>query len=462
MGEAVMASGTTPPATQLAPRSPKGVTRWVLRHGLGRTSMAVAMRRGEAYARLVLDPALRDDPYPYYRHMRELGRIVPGRFADSTAHHDIVDRVLRSPDFRSGFPDHLMPRPMKALFDWSIEEAVISPIDPPSMLVSDGPAHDRHRRAVSRAFTARAVAGLADRVEEITVELLDGLPSGSDPIDITKVYSDTLPVLVIAEILGVPISMRREFLTWGHAMAAALDFGRPYTTIRHTEWALRELNSWLTTHLAQLAREPGDNLLSQVIIGAATAASEEGEEPLSDIDLRSIAGLLLGAGFETTVNLLTNGIVVLLDHPEQLEHLRANPGDWRNAVEEVLRFDSPVQNTVRHAVRDVELEGVTIPKGKFLALVLAGANRDPAVFTDPDTFDVTRANARDHVSFGGGSHFCLGAALARLEGEVGLRMLFERYPDLRRAGPAERRPTRILRGWASLPVALHAPVSATH
>lgn len=452
-----MARGMTPPTTQLAPRSPKGVTRWALRHGLGRTAMTRAMRRGEVYARLVLDPALRDDPYPYYRHMRELARIVPGKFADATAHHDIVDQVLRSPDFRSGFPDHLMPRPMKALFDWSIDEAVISPIDPPSMLVSDGPGHDRHRRAVSRAFTARAVADLSARVEEITVELLDGLPTGSDPIDITTAYSDTLPVLVIAEILGVPVSMRREFLTWGHAMAAALDFGRPYTTIRHTEWALRELNAWLGTHLAELSREPGENLLSRVIVAAA-----ESSDPLSDLDLRSIAGLLLGAGFETTVNLLTNGIVVLLDHPEQVEHLRADPTGWRNAVDEVLRFDSPVQNTVRHAVRDVELEGMTLRQGTFLALLLAGANRDPAVFTDPDTFDVTRPNARDHVSFGGGSHYCLGAALARLEGEVGLRLLFERYPDLRRAGVAQRRPTRILRGWATLPLRLQAPVAVQH
>ncbi|MGQ0843674.1 MAG: cytochrome P450 [Sporichthyaceae bacterium] len=433
----------------LAPHSAKGVTRWAVRHGLGRLTMTAARRRGEVYARLVLDPALRDDPYPFYARMREIGLVVAGRFADSTAHHAVIDEVLRSPDFRSGFPVGLMPGPMRAAFEWSIDEQVLSPIDAPSMLVTDGPVHDRHRRAVSRAFTARAVADLAARVEEIAAELLDALPAGADPVEITTAYTDVLPVLVIAEMLGVPTSMRATFLTWGHAMAASLDFGRPYTTLRHTEWALRELNGWLAEHLEHLRHEPGDNLLGTVVTGAA-----EHDEPLTDVDLRSIAGLVLGAGFETTVNLLSNGVVALADHPEQLEHLRAHPADWRGAVHEVLRFDSPVQNTVRHAVRDVDLHGVAVPKGKFVALVLGGANRDPAVFADPDRFDVTRPNAKDHLSFGGGSHYCLGAALARLEGEVGLRMLFERFPDLRRTGTARRRPTRLLRGWAELPIAL--------
>ncbi|MGQ0463737.1 MAG: cytochrome P450 [Sporichthyaceae bacterium] len=438
----------------LAPISAKGVTRWAVRHGLGRMTMSAAQRRGEVYARLVLDPTLRGDPYPFYAQMREIGLVVPGKFADATAHHAVVEEVLRSPDFRSGFPAGLMPRPMRAAFEWSIEEAVLSPIDAPSMLVTDGPTHDRHRRAVSRAFTARAVADLSERVEEIAAELLDALPAGAEPLDIAAAYTDVLPVLVIAEMLGVPTSMRTTFLTWGHAMAASLDFGRPYRTLRHTEWALRELNAWLGGHLEQLRREPGDNLLSRVVLDA-----HEGDEPLTHVDLVSIAGLVLGAGFETTVNLLTNGIVALLDHPEQVEHLRANAGDWRNAVAEVLRYDSPVQNTVRHAIREVDLHGVRVPPGKFVALVLGGANRDPAVFADPNRFDVTRHNAKDHLSFGGGSHYCLGAALARLEGEIGLRMLFERFPDLRRAGAGRRRPTRILRGWAELPTTLRQPAA---
>lgn len=443
--------------TNLAPHSAKGVTRWAVRHGLGRLTLTAARRRGEVYARLVLDPALREDPYPFYARMREMGPLVPGAFADATAHYAVVAEILRSPDFRSGFPDGLMPRPMRAAFEWSLEEAVLSPIDAPSMLVTDGPVHDRHRRAVSRAFTARAVADLSGRVEEIAAELLDALPTRATPIDITTSYTDVLPVLVIAEMLGVPTSMRATFLTWGHAMAASLDFGRPYRTLRHTEWALRELNDWLGSHLAHLRHDPGDNLLSRIVVGAHTATIEDGDDPLGDVDLRSIAGLVLGAGFETTVNLLSNGIVALLEHPEQAEHLRAHPEGWRNAVQEVLRWDSPVQNTVRHAVRDVVVGGVQIPRGKFVALVLGGANRDPAVFDDPDRFDAARTNAKDHLSFGGGSHYCLGAALAKLEGEIGLRMLFERFPDVAPAGRAARRPTRLLRGWAALPLALNAP-----
>jgi cytochrome P450 len=216
-----------------------------------------------------------------------------------------------------------------------------------------------------------------------------------------------------------------------------------------------EMNAWFRGHFARLRRTPGADLLSSMITAAAADA-----DPLSDIDLVSIAGLVLAAGFETTVNLLGNGAALLFAHPEQLAGLRAEPAGWRNAVEEILRYDSPAQNTVRHTVRDVTIAGVPVPKGKFIALVLAGANRDPAVFDDPDSFDVRRANAREHISFGAGSHYCLGAALSRMEGEIGLRMLFERFPDLRQLHPGTRRPARILRGYSHLPVEVGRTVLA--
>jgi hypothetical protein len=181
---------------------------------------------------------------------------------------------------------------------------------------------------------------------------------------------------------------------------------------------------------------------------------------LDDTELTSLAGLVLGAGFETTVNLIGNAVVLLLSHPEQLELLRAEPDRWGNAVQEVLRFDSPVQNTGRHAGRDAVVRGVTVARGHFVLLCLAGANRDPAVFAEPNHFDATRANAKDHLAFSAGSHYCLGAALARLEGEIGLRLLFERFGGLRVAGDPVRRPTRILRGWSRLPVRIDSPAAA--
>jgi hypothetical protein len=247
--------------------------------------------------------------------------------------------------------------------------------------------------------------------------------------------------------------MHPMFLRWGHALAPALDFGRDYRTLRHAEWAMGEMNAWFRQHFAQLRRSPGDDLLSRMITAAAAEA-----DPLTDVDLVSIAGLVLAAGFETTVNLLGNGSALLFSHPEQLAGLRAEPAGWRNAVEEILRYDSPAQNTVRHTVRDTTIGGVAVPKGKFIALLLAGANRDPAVFADPDRFDVRRANAREHISFGAGSHYCLGAALSRMEGEIGLRMLFDRFPDIRALGPGTRRPARILRGYANLPIDPGRPV----
>ena len=183
------------------------------------------------------------------------------------------------------------------------------------------------------------------------------------------------------------------------------------------------------------------------------AASDDGVH-LDDEELVATAGLVLAAGFETTVNLLGSGIRLLLDHPDQLELLLAEPDRWPNAVEEILRLESPVQLTARIADVDADVADQTVAAGEAVVLYLAGANRDPAVFPDPHRFDVTRDNAGRHLSFSGGRHFCLGAALARAEGEVGLRTFFERHPGAALAGSGRRRDTRVLRGWATLPVRL--------
>jgi cytochrome P450 len=288
-------------------------------------------------------------------------------------------------------------------------------------------------------------------VVEIAEELLDGMAAGGPHGDLIGDYAEVLPVRVIAEILGVPIAMMPTFLAWGHALAVSLDFGRDYTTMRRAEWAMLEMNAWFRRHFADLRRQPGDNLLSRMI-----TAADADEDPLTEIELVSIAGLVLAAGFETTVNLIGNGSALLFGHPEQLEDLRGRPEGWRNAVEEILRYDPPAQNTVRHAIADTTIAGVEVPRGKFIALVLAGANRDPAVFDDPDRFDITRPNAKEHISFGGGVHYCLGAALSRMEGATGLRMLFERFPGLASTATPTRRPARLLRGYASMPVRLGA------
>jgi cytochrome P450 len=208
---------------------------------------------------------------------------------------------------------------------------------------------------------------------------------------------------------------------------------------------------WLDEHLQQLRRTPGDDLMSQLIQKAESGSEET---YLDELELRAVAGLVLAAGFETTVNLLGNGIRMLLDSPEHLRTLSQRPQLWPNAVEEILRLESPVQLTARIALNDTEVAGRPVNQGELVVVYVAAANRDPAVFADPNTFDIERENAGRHLAFSGGRHFCLGAALARAEGEVGLRAFFDRFPDVRSAGAGSRRDTRVLHGWSTLPVAL--------
>jgi cytochrome P450 len=299
------------------------------------------------------------------------------------------------------------------------------------------------------------VQGLRTRTEQIADELLDSLAAradtqpGADPVDLVETYCALLPVTVIAEILGVPETDRGKVLEFGTGAAPSLDLGLTWPEFRSVEDALSRFEDWLTDHIELKRRQPGDDLLSKLV-----AARDDDGTALTDAELRATAMLVLAAGFETTVNLLGNGIALLHDNPDQLALLRREPERWSTAVEEVLRLDPPVLLTGRTAVRDTEIAGVRVQRGAVVTALLAGANRDPDVFADPGTFDVTRANASEHVAFSGGRHFCLGAALARMEGEVGLRRLFDRYPDLRLEPGARRRSTRILRGFATLPASL--------
>jgi cytochrome P450 len=316
------------------------------------------------------------------------------------------------------------------------------------MLVVEPPDHTRYRRLVSKVFTARAVEQLRPQVQAVADELLDelaGTPAGQ-PADLVERYATLLPVRVICRILGVPADQEARVLALGNGVAPSLDLGIGWPAYLQVQRSLHAFNTWLDDHLRRLRAHPGPDLLSQLV-----HLEDEGSR-LDDVELRATAGLLLAAGFETTVNLLGNGTQLLLADPGQLAVLRAAPDRWPDAVEEVLRFESPVQVTGRGAVRPTTVAGVPVAAGAHVTLLLAAANRDPEVFTEPQRFDVTRENAREHLAFSGGRHFCLGAALARVEGEVGLRSLFERLPGLTAAPGATRRPTRVLRGWEHLPV----------
>jgi hypothetical protein len=411
--------------------------------------------KGDPQARLISDESIRPDPFPLYEQIRARGALCPTRIGYITTSHEIVAAVLRSDDFETTSVTTSVPPPLRWI-ERATRDVLFHPIEPPSLLAVDPPVHTRYRTLVSSVFTARAVAAMRTNVQAVADRLLDELSADAAagrPVDIVERYCARLPVAVISDILGVEEREQPTVLAFGEQAAPSLDFGLSYAQYRSVEQGLAGFNAWLGTHLAELRRNPGDDLMSKLI----QATTSDGDH-LNDFELRATAGLVLAAGFETTVNLLGSGIRLLTEHPEQRDMLRADPSSWANAVDEVLRFESPVQITARVARTETTLAGRTIPTGSLVALLLAAANRDPEIFDDPARFDVARDNANRHLSFSGGRHYCLGAALARLEGEVGLRSLFDRFPDLAVSGPGVRRPTRVLRGWASLPVSLGSSV----
>jgi cytochrome P450 len=430
------------------------VVRWLPRHGLARVLLNRAARQGDLRARMICDPAAAAEPFAMYERFRAQGPLVRGRLMWTTVDHRIADHVLRSDAFGTPADPQRLPRPLRALARMFPDELTAGPVDPPSMLATDPPDHTRYRRLVAKVFTARAIESLRGRTEQLTDELLDRLGDGPSTADLVHAFAAPLPVTVIAEVLGVPVGARDRLLAWGNAATPALDMGLSYRRFATTEAGIRSFNGFLSGHLDRLAREPGDDILSQLVT-ASTRATDH-DQRLTRAELLSLAGLLLAAGFETTVNLIGNGAVLLLRHPDQLQLLRDRPQLWPNAVEEILRYDSPVQNTARSALHDTELDGVRLRQGAIVAVLLGGVNRDPRVFPNPDRFDVTRPNARDHLAFSAGAHFCLGEALARMEGEIALRRLFERFPDLRLAAEPVRQPTRTLRGYARVPVGVRS------
>jgi hypothetical protein len=416
--------------------------------------LASRARAGSADARLLRDPALQAEPWEHYRDMRAHRPFAQAPLGKATAHHDVATAILRSDDFGVADRDQVLPAPVRAGMRLIGPRRYAGVDTPPSMLAVDPPDHARFRRLVSRAFTAKAVAALRTRTEEIAAELLDELAASFErdgSADLVRQYAALVPVTVIAEMLGVPQDMRGTLLTWGDGAAASLDMGLPWQRYARAERSLAAFDGWLRGHLRALrgraGSDDGADLLSKLV-----QVSDDDGSGLTEQELVATSMLILAAGFETTVNLISNGATQLFAHPDQRALLAEDPARWPNAVDEVLRFDSPVQRTARMARRDTVVEGVPVAGGEIVVTVLGAANRDPAVFPDPDRFDVTRANAKDHVAFSSGIHYCLGAALARMEGEVALRELFTRFPDLAPAGGATRRPTIILRGWETLPV----------
>ncbi len=390
-------------------------------------------------------PGFRANPYPFYHRLQTQDpfhrTFVEGGWMLSR--YEAIDTVLHDPRFSADDRNWKGWPWVYRIMRWA---GRLEPGEPylPSMLRSDPPDHARLRKLVSKAFTPRAIAALQKRIEQIVETHLDAvMPAGR--MDVIGDLANPLPVIVIADMLGIPHRDREQFKQWSDEAVRDFDF-ISIEDFRRAGEAFRALRAYLFNAIEARRREPRDDILSALIM-----AEEDGEQ-LDTEEIYGTCALLLVAGNETTTNLIGNGLLALLRHPEQLEWLRETPEAMPQAIEELLRYDSPVQITSRFALDTLDIAGHQVQKGDQLLLLLGAANRDPDVFADPDRLDITRTNVR-HLAFGQGIHFCLGAALARLQGQIALSALLRRCPYLTLATdtPVWRYGV-TLRGLTSLPV----------
>jgi cytochrome P450 len=405
--------------------------------------VATTRRKYELY-----DEDFRVDPYAVFAQMREHDPVFcqPGMDGSTpiwfvTRHDDVATVLLDDERF--------VRDPRLALTDEQLAEDAVPPAIAAindNMLNRDGDDHRRLRRLVTKAFTPKIVEQLRPRIQEIADELIDTAEARGS-MDLSSDYAFPLPITVIAELLGVPHEDQDRFRDWSDAMVTpavgpeALErfFGQ-----------MGEFVEYLTDFFAARRAEPRADLVSALL------AARDAEDALSEEELFGTVILLIVAGHETTVGLIGNAVLSLLERPEQLALLRGDPSLIPAAVEELLRYEGPVERALnRWAATDVELGGHTIRRGELVIAILNSADRDPDRFPEPDRLDVTREDTR-HLAFGRGSHYCLGAPLARLEAEIAIETLFRRLPGLRLAVPREQlewRPTPGFRRVVSLPVA---------
>ncbi len=396
------------------------------------------------------DSNIRHDPYPVYAHLRKTSPVIKARapvFGEAwlvTRYEDVVYALKHpalSSDARSSASRMSriadawwMPKAFKALQQ--------------SMVSVDDPDHRRLRNLVHQAFTPRRVEQLGGDINRIVDGLLDQLEQKTR-VDLLAEYALPLPLTVISDMLGVPQEDRHKFHRWSSRFLE-VGAGDPTVFFRQIPNALR-MTRFFEKLIALRRANPGDDLVTALI------TAEDAGDRLSQDELIAMIFLLLLAGHETTVNLIGTGVLALLQHPAQLQQLRENPDLIDDAVEELLRYGNPVEHgSTRHALKDVHIGGQVIPKGSTVLLLLSSANRDEQIFENPEQLDITRSPNR-HLGFGFGIHYCLGAPLARLEGRIAIQKLFQRFPNLRLAVPAEQlvwRSTMAVRGLRSLPVAV--------
>lgn len=410
--------------------------------------MTTTGRKYELYS-----DSFRADPHAVFAQMREHDPVLcqPGIDGETpiwfvTRHEDVAAVLVDDERF--------VRDPRLALTGAQLEELAGPPVAEAinnHMLNRDGDDHRRLRRLVTKAFTPRMVEQLRPRIQEIADGLIDAVAGPGSPgagsMDLAAAYAFPLPITVIAELLGVPQADQDRFRDWSDAIITPVIGSE---ALERFFGQMGELVEYLTELFAERRAEPRDDLVSALL------AARDAQDALSEEEVFGTVVLLIVAGHETTVGLIGNAVLHLLGHPDQLALLRADPSLLPGAIEELLRYDGPVERTLnRWAATDVELGGHTIRRGELVIAIVSSADRDPDRFPEPDRLDVTREDAR-HLAFGRGSHYCLGAPLARLEAEIALETLFRRLPGLRLAVPREElewRPTPGFRRLVSLPVA---------
>jgi cytochrome P450 len=386
------------------------------------------------------------DPYPTYAWFREHAPVAPVRYPNTSidvwwvTRHADVKRILANPKLFSSDPRHANAATAQAslpFFDKS--ELILG-----GVAFADPPLHTHRRNLIGKTFRPRRVDAMRQTVEEVTTELLTEMADRDGAADLMEAFAKPLPVRVIAGQLGVPASDHQYFCRWMELMIS-----NDPDEFAQAPAAVGEMVGYLSQLVAAKRAHPGDDLISEFAIAS------DGDNGFTEVEILAIVFALLVAGYETSSNLICNGTLALLEHPAQLAKLRRQPALIGPAVEEIMRYDGPSTSVVwRFPTEDVEVAGVAIPCGDPVLPLIAAANRDPAAFTDPDEFDIDRTDL-DHVSFGYGPHFCVGAALGRLEGSIALPALLARFPSLSLDAPRNElrfRGAFMTRGLFGLPV----------
>jgi pimeloyl-[acyl-carrier protein] synthase len=397
----------------------------------------------------LLGPAFLLNPYPMYAALNAADPVMwsPAVFGIGAwiiTSHAGCAQVLRSRNFgKEG--EKVVPPELLARIPQERPELVVRRRN--NMLFRDPPDHTRLRALVNQAFTPRTIEQLRAHIIELIDKLIDGMLEKGSSADLLDDFAFPLPVTVIAELLGVPASDRDHFKACSSVLIQGLNPSATRDDVDRALNAIDELDVYMTAIITERRKAPRPDLISELV-----RAQSEGDR-LTAAEMSATCRLLLTAGHETTVNLIGNGMLALLQNPEAKSQLAADPTLMPGAIEELLRYDSPVQMTMRFTYEDTEVSGRTLKRGQPVALLLGAANRDAAQFPEPARLEIRRENAGTHLSFGLGSHYCLGAALARLEGALAISALLRRLPKLALTDqPQSYRKNFVLRGLNSLPV----------